>query len=238
MNTTIKSTTDYGKFKVMAGNRVIDHNHVEKLRRAMVANPDWFATKPAVVNEHGFIIDGQHRHRAATLAEKPFYYIEAKGMELTAAREMNIRQKTWVLQDYAQSYADSGRKDYKKVLELKRRYPRLSLGTLIVACTGIHDYTLTGDFKAGTFQIDDEKLAEERTEMLHRIAEKTNRFISVPFARTFIKTLDNSEFDEKRFFEKLEAKPDLLVPAGIARDNYRTIEDVYNFHVMKPVRLY
>lgn len=235
---TIQETTDYGKFQTMAGNRVVDHNHVEGLRKAMVDNPEWFATKPAVVNEHGFIIDGQHRHRAAQLAGVPFYYVEAKGLELRAAREMNIRQKKWTLQDYAQSFADSGRKDYQKILELQKRFPRLALGVLIVACTGIHDYTLTREFKEGTFTIEDMDDATERATMLNDIAEQTDRYISVPFARVFTKVLKSDEFDEKRFFEKLKAKPELLIPSGIARDNYRTIEDVYNYHSIKPTRLW
>ena len=235
---SIKKTTNYGQFQTMTGNRVVDHNHVEKLRRAMVANPDWFATKPAIVNEHGFIIDGQHRWKAAQLAGLPFYYIEAEGMELTAAREMNIRQKSWSLQDYAQSYADSGRKSYQTILRLKEKHPRLSLGTMIVACTGIADYTLTGEFKAGTFEIDDVELATERVEMLSRIAEKTDRHISVPFARVFVSVLTHDDFDVDRFFEKLDAKPDMLVIAGLSRDNYRTIEDVYNFNAKNSVRLY
>ena len=236
--TSIKNTTDYGQFKTMGGNRVVDHNHVEGLRQAMVANPEWFATQPAVVNENGFIIDGQHRWKAAQLAELPFYFIQVKGLGLEAAREMNIRQKKWTLQDYAKSFADSGREDYKKILELQKKYPRLSLGVLIVACTGNHDYSLTRQFKAGTFTIDDVELAEERAEMLSTITSKTSRYVPVPFARVFIKVLKSEEFDDKRFFDKLEVKPEALVPGGMAKDNYRTIEDVYNYHAIKPTRLY
>jgi hypothetical protein len=236
--TMIQSTTDYNQFQFMKGNRNIDLNHVDKLRKAMLKNPDWFRTDPGVVNEHGFIIDGQHRYRAAERAQKPFYYVVGQKLNLDTAREMNIRQKQWALEDYARSYADSGRESYSQILTMRRQYPRLSLGTMIVACTGVHDYTLTHAFKAGTFEIEDLDLANERCSMLNTIVEKTGRFVSVPFARILVKLVNDDHFDTRKFMAKLDEKPELLVPSGNARDNYRTIEDVYNHNAKKIIRLY
>ena len=60
----IYKTTNYGMFKLKFGNRPIDNNHVNKLRRSMTKQ---FIKTPITVNKRMEICDGQHRLQQSKL---------------------------------------------------------------------------------------------------------------------------------------------------------------------------
>lgn len=237
----IKATTDYEQFKVMGGNRNIDNNHVEKLKGAMLENPEWFATKPAVVNDQGFVIDGQHRLQAARQLGIPFYYVVGSKMNLMAARAMNIRQKQWTLLDYVRSYADAGNRSYQFILEMVQRYPALSPGGIVAILQGgTNDSQRSGELKAGLLFVEDERAAEAMVETFNNITKITRHHLPNTFVGIYMGLIDRNDFDENRFMRNLEAKPELFRVSNIAKEVYRTIEDVYNYNysTANQLRLY
>lgn len=228
----IQSTRFYDQFKVMGGNRNIDPNHVEKLKSSMLENPDWFKTKPAVINEAGYIIDGQHRLQAARQLNMPFYFVVGEKMNLGAARAMNIRQKQWTLMDYIHSYADGGNKYYKFALEMIQRYPALTPGLVVAILQGgINDSGRNSDVRNGLLFVEDERVAEAQIEVFSEIKKVTRRQMSVTFIGIYMKLIKRPDFNEDRFLKHLEAKPELLAMSSIAKEVYRAIEDVYNYNV-------
>lgn len=228
----IQSTRYYDQFKVMGGNRNIDTNHVEKLKSAMLENPDWFKTKPAVVNEQGYVIDGQHRLQAARQLNMPFYYVVGEKMNLGAARAMNIRQKQWTLMDYIHSYADGGNKHYKFALEMIQRYPALTPGLVVAILQGgVNDSNRNQDVRSGLLFVEDERSAEAQISAFNDIKKIVRRAMTITFVGIYMRLMERSDFDERRFMKHLEAKPDLLPMSGVAKDMYRAIEDVYNWNI-------
>lgn len=226
----VQETTDYDHFKLMKGNRNLDLGHVEKIRASMLENPDWFKTKPAVVNEHGFVIDGQHRLEAAKQTGLPFYFIQADKMELGAAREMNIRQKAWTLRDYAQSYADSGHKAYQVVLSLAAKYPHLAL-SVVATIAGGSGYGHSAAFRSGQLELRDMELVNEQAELVAEIAHISNIHVGVSYTRALLQVAENEVWDNTRFLRKLEEKPDALQQSSLIRDNLRNIELIFNRNV-------
>lgn len=238
---TINSTYEYGIFKLMAGNRPIDYNHVKRLKVEMKRNPDLFQSNPIQVNEHMFIIDGQHRRQAAQELGVPVYYIMAPGMTIDETRDINTTQRRWTLLDFAQSYADSGREDYKVFLQFHRKYPKLPPSVLrtILAGGQLHEMDVT--FKRGEFTIPDVHEARKYIEQLEEIRRRVNIKINGPLANSFMQLWkNNSEFKHELLMQKLENEGarELLQPQNTIRACLRSIEDVYNWRSKVSTRLY
>lgn len=109
----VRKTTDYGKFKILPGNRDVSPKQVKRIADTM--KKKGYIPAPIIVNKDFEIIDGQHRFSAAKMAGVPVLYIvatDAKGMD---ARKMmyikNQNQRNWSLREFEQSYcrlAESG----------------------------------------------------------------------------------------------------------------------------------
>ena len=150
----IQVTKDYGQFKLMNGNRVVDYNQVKRLKREMEANPHLFAGNPILVNENNFIIDGQHRRQAAQELGRPVYYVVVSGITLDETRSLNVTQKHWVLMDFARSYAEGGQEDYRKFIAAVRKYPNIAPAIIMKVLAGGQRHQLGDDFRRGEFPYD------------------------------------------------------------------------------------
>lgn len=231
------STTDYEVFKHLLGNRQLDYAHVDRLRRAMEANPQWFAARPILVNENFEVIDGQHRIEAAILAHQPVYYTVFSGLTLESARAMNTRQKQWAIMDWARSYADSGIEDYVKFLTCKEDHPLLNAGVLVIITGTNQDFGASDEFRGGRFKMIDDDEVEERIELFQEIINISNAHLNVPFVRSLIRILNHDDFDTQAFLRKLREKPDAPLSGVRTIDNIRNIEDIYNRNNRVRIRL-
>lgn len=238
---TIQVTTDYLQFKLMAGNRPIDYNHVKRLKRSMQADPHLFPSNPIQVNEHMYIIDGQHRRLAAQELGVPVYYIVSKGATLDETRVLNVTQRRWTLLDFAKSYADSGRQDYMDFLRIHEQYPKIAPSILRVYLAGGQRHQLDVDFRRGEFQINDLEQAKRNIEKLNDVITKTHTPINTPMANALLDLMTNNEdFNFERFMQKLdrESARELYKPGSSIKSCLRSIEDVYNFQSKAMTRLY
>lgn len=242
----IQTTKIYGLFKLMAGNRPIDYNHVKRLKREMQANPHLFASNPISVNENMYIIDGQHRRQAAQELGIDVYYVVTPGITLDETRALNVTQRRWQLLDFARSYADSGRKDYKTFLSFHKEFPNIAPSILRTYLAGGQKHQLDVDFRRGEFQIQDEEKARQNIEKLNAIIKKTGLQVNAPMSHAFLQLFNGAttkgadEFDYDRFMEKLDRENarELLQTASSIRACLRSIENVYNFQSKFQARLY
>lgn len=241
MNKQIENTREYGIFKLMQGNRKIDMNHVKKLKREMERNPEMLSANPILVNEHMFVIDGQHRLHAARELNTEVYYIVSEGATIDQTRDLNTTQRRWTLTDFAQSYADSGHEDYKKFLELAKEYPLLSLSVIRLYCVGKQMHDIDGNFRRGDFEIVDEEETRKNLDKLYEIRTITHTKMNMPMAVSLLELMKNNpDFDVDHFTSKLDRENarELFVPLPSRRGCMRSIEAVYNFHSPTMKRLY
>lgn len=243
----IQVTKDYSKFKLMAGNRTVDYNHVKRLKREMEANPHLFMGNPILVNENDFIIDGQHRRQAAQELGRPIYYIVAPGITLDETRSINVTQKHWVLMDFARSYAEAGYEDYGKFIRAVTKYPQIAPAIIMKVLAGGQKHNMSEDFRRGEFKIADYAQGLKDLEHLEAVREKGNIVMNTPMAMSLLmlmRTKDNpnadENFDYDRFMSKLDHKGavEAFSASNTVRNTLRSIEDVYNFRSPTRVRLY
>ena len=93
----VQVTSNYQIFKTLTSNRKVDMNHVKRLATSMKENPHLFETRPILVNENMFVIDGQHRLKAAQINKQPVYYMVSKGITIEDTRTLNTTQANWTI---------------------------------------------------------------------------------------------------------------------------------------------
>lgn len=241
METTINKTTDYSQFQLMGGNRNVDFNHVSKLEKEMKYDPEMFKAQPILVNEHGFIIDGQHRYHAARNLGLPVYYVVKEGASIEAARHLNTTQKRWTMMDFARSHAAAGNKHYIDFIRTVEKYPQLT-PTIIAFFLrgGTEQHNRTDDFRKGEFRIEDLEEGYEMCDKLVEIQRLCGFKANMAMAVSLVSLLDNEDFDWDTFISKLN-KDSARQGFGLhntRRDSLRAFEDVYNFQSKFRTRLY
>lgn len=241
----IERTTDYKQFKLMKGNRVITRSQVSRLRDEMEQNPHLLAANPILVNEHMFIIDGQHRYTAAQELGAPLYYMIVNNLRVQDARHLNVTQRAWGVMDFARSYADSSVEAYKTFLEFSARYPELNPSIIMRALAGSEWGELSKKFRKGQFFIDDIDGATDECEKLVQVIHKTKVAMTGTLYAAFHRLLKGingaDEFVFERFMSKLEsetARERLLSYGTTVNSALRAIENAYNFQSPAPKRIY
>lgn len=240
----IQSTTNYGKFKIMGGNRAVDYNHVKRLKREMEYNPSLLEAAPILVNEHNFVIDGQHRLKAAEELQLPVSYIVKSGLSIEAARHMNVTQKRWTLMDFAKSFADGGNMDYVTFIRSTVKHPTIAPSIVAKYLAGGHKADDHNTFRRGEFKIVDQDVSEEWLKRLDEIVAKTHIKFNTPMAMALLQMFkdeaNGGEFDWGQFLKKLdhEGARQVFGTSSSIRSCLRSIEDVYNFMSNSRKRLY
>lgn len=124
-------TTDYGLFKRLEGNRVVDHSDKVVVSIKSVG----YVRSPILVNENYEVIDGQNRLMALEKLRMPVEYIIQDGIGLKECQALNIGQKNWSNEDWINSYAEKGFKPYIELKDAKAVHGSLDYRLLIVVAT-------------------------------------------------------------------------------------------------------
>lgn len=241
LQNVVQTSTKYDKFKFIVTNRERNQGHIEKLKKAFQEVGNLTRVQPILVNEKMEIIDGQHRFEAAKDLGEPIYFTMRKGLGVNEARSMNILQRPWNVDDYAESYINSGNRNYIDYMRLREDYGFNHSITLLYAYGG--DATgLSASFRDGSFVLPDLPGAIKRLDMLASVAEISPDVARYrPFAAALLSTMRVEGYDHKEFLKKLELNADSLMKRlGNIPDNQRMIEDIYNHstRVGNRLRLY
>ena len=116
----VHSTDDYDKFQTYSCNRITSPDHVNKLY-SDPSFPEKFPSSPIVVNSKFYVIDGQHRLKAAQKLGIPVYYLIDKNADEKDIKMRNQQMKNWSITDIIHYYA-SDNDNYKFLEQLKEKY--------------------------------------------------------------------------------------------------------------------
>lgn len=236
----ILSTTEYGSFRTLKGNRSLDLSHVEKLKDSMRNN---FLIKPIDVNEHLEVIDGQHRLEACKYLELPVYYIIQKGWGIEEAQALNIRQKNWTTQDYLNGYCELGFDEYIKFNELVKKYEVLPF-SIVFACALLRKNRPNGrvivKFKNGNFEFINYEKTEKLLNDICRIKEFYPGYNKSSFCLAMFRSLCVEGFIFESFLEKLKFRSSDMANCTSIEKFLPVIESIYNYRrrSAEKIRLY
>lgn len=126
-------TTNYENFKFMSINRSINKALVSRLVKS-ISEIGYIDARPILVNESMVIIDGQHRFEACKFLGIPIVY-EISNVDMAKAMvALNMNQEIWRLNEYVESYANSGIECYKYLVNFQFKYS-LGVSNNILICT-------------------------------------------------------------------------------------------------------
>lgn len=231
--TTVHVSNDYKKFNFLIENRQTARTHINKLKDAIQRNPEILEVQPILVNEKFEIIDGQHRFTAASELGLPIHYTVVDHLDITTAREMNVMQRRWGVDDYAYSFAKAGNIHYKAFNEYRREYPSVSSTIIQIVIGGGESSNMAQDFRKGDFIVKrEEDDAKWVLDQLDKIREATSG--EIPLGKAFVSALltsiNKEDFHFEEFLSNLKRKPDAFHRTSTVRDALRMIEDIYNYH--------
>lgn len=241
-----QSTTDYKQFTFLINNRQTARTHINRLKDAITRNPSILEAQPILCNEKMEIIDGQHRFIAASELGLPIHYTVVKGLDISTARDMNVLQRRWHMDDYAYSYAKQGNVNYKAYNEYRREHPGIAGSIMLVIMAGNEkkrdNVSQSTQFRMGTFVVEQDR---EQIEWMLNELEEIKQIamheipINRPFVAALVTALRNEDFEYEVFKKNLKAKPEQFHRVSIVRDGLRMIEDIHNFgKSVNLIRLY
>lgn len=150
----VASTTKYAQFKDILGNRIINKEHVARLRKEIQAN-NLLATCPIIVNEKMEVIDGQHRLEAARGLKVPVFYVKVPGLGIEHIIRLNTSQRRWGIWDYITLHIEHGNEEYVELKKFCDTYGFSPTVGSILTSERSFGTTKSAAFREGRFEIKD-----------------------------------------------------------------------------------
>lgn len=228
MNNVIQETENYDIFKRLPGNRAVHEGLVQQLMESFSEKPQLMIARPILVNEKMQIVDGQHRKTAAERLGKRIYYMVVPGLTTTDARLLNALQKNWTLMDYAQSFAEEGRPDYLRFMELRKEFPIPPAVMLeYTTASGTRHDAVRHAFRIGNYEPQDEDITMSFLNDLRSFQPYLASWYDNGFAKAALRLFKMVDYDHDRMLKKLETYGP-LIHRGAAADYLRDMEVIYN----------
>jgi hypothetical protein len=187
----IFSTSDYSIFYNVDGNRKVRESHVERLIESIKVE-NRLHLHPIIVKKIDsnrlWVIDGQHRIRAAKKLQLPVYYLYDEG-DLETAMIIDQNQRTWKLSDYLNYFCFNKYEEYLKIQEYISNY-EIPLSAILTLLSR-NLYEIGKVFKLGGIKMTQWVIdfIKDTHEMRHHIAMKDNGWKSTLYRRDFILAL-------------------------------------------------
>lgn len=223
-NYTIHETYDYKVFKTMEGNRELIPAHLKRIKKSM--NHDYLFTV-IVVNSDYEIIDGQHRFEVCKELELPIVYVVVDDYGLNQVQRFNSQSKTWSMDDYMNSYCQSGNEHYIQYKKFKDKYGfgHLECRALLGGGGGQESQ----QFKNEQFKIYNYQEAVNNAEKIHMIKPYYDGYMRRSFVLAMLRVFKQENYNHTEFINKLKYQSLKLVDASSYRQYLSLINDIYNY---------
>ena len=211
-------------------------NRIKAISKSMTE--DGLLLHPIIVTSKFYIIDGQHRLKAALKAGKGIYYVIDYSVANTpkaiynAARRYNQSAKVWSKFDYVHGLSVQGNENYQTIEDFREKYPMFSFteNLLLLRNSGSKNPSKTS-FAEGGFKIASLKKAETWANFLLDIKPYFEKgYNKSNFVRAMLDILEKKpEFDTQKFMHKLKLRPGSIYLCGDKKQYTEMIENIYNY---------
>lgn len=225
-NNKIYSTTEYGVFNKLRGNRAVNELHVRRLVEAIKEKD---LQIPIIVDHDMNVLDGQHRLDAYKIVGNPITYIIKDKFELQDVRNVNSVNRKWTLTEYLMSYCKLGKKDYQ-LLEWFHRTYEFGIAECVAMLNG-KGYTnvnILKEFRKGEFVIDDLEQGKTWAKNINACGEYFQYYKKATFIKAMLSAMKDKTFNFKIFFKRLSNNSSKLKNQGSRNDFIVNIERLYN----------
>ena len=235
----IYTTTNYDQFVFRQANRDVDLSHVNRIAESMEKN-GWQGAPIEVSlipekNQYQ-IEDGQHRYMACKKTGTPVKFMLVEAKTIYDLARQNSMKKGWRGNDYVKAYSDDGNYNYKRLMNLEKEFPNVTLSDILDVVVGKHKQD---NLKKGFIRINDEQFFKARevlkslsvmNESLKAMGIKT----ASNYKRTLIRLLNHDIIDPQRMIDKLDKHGKMLLPMSATKEQaMQYLEALYNYHQPK-----
>lgn len=240
----MEKTTDYEIFKKHESNTPIDPANLRKVV-ASIKCRNLLEMRPIVVDAEMRVIDGQHRLEAAKILNLPIFYEIKKKAVAHDMVLLNEAQRKWKLENYVHFWAAEGNENYQKLLRFcqdceisvqdffkfskrtgARSNKKVRLGTFCFLENEIDDKIKEkGEFVREVISFLSPKL----------LCSNKNFLYSSAFRRGLIFLMQNPEFENAVFMQKLEIQIPKVVNCTKSGQYYEMFKSIYNYRNMNPL---
>jgi hypothetical protein len=231
----VHTTTDYGLFKSIDGNRNLNLLHLNRLRKSMQERALFTII---TVNERYEIIDGQHRFEVSKELGLPVHYVMCAGYGINEVHILNANSKTWNTDDYLQGYIKLGKQDYIQYEKFKSKYGfghqecmQMLQGSMCSVGSKFHEF-FSGDFKIKSY-----KNAVEFAERMVLIGNYYAGYQRRSFIQAMFILKNKPQFEFMEFLNKLRLNPSALTDCSTVSQYITLIEEIYNYRRRDKVNL-
>lgn len=122
----IHFSAEYGRFKMMNGNRQLNEGKIKKIIREISDGNDMLKYYPIQVRENEGrldILDGQHRFFITKHFKRPVFYILVKEVKsMIDIAKVNSNVEKWKNSDFLNCYIEFGNENYKQMQDFLDKY--------------------------------------------------------------------------------------------------------------------
>jgi hypothetical protein len=229
----VHTTTDYGRFTSIDGNRNLNLLHLQRLKKSIQEN---YLFTIIIVNEKFEIIDGQHRFEAVKEFGLPLHYIICEGYGLPQVHILNATSKTWNADDYLDGYCRLGYPDYITYKRFKDTYDLDHNSCMSILGSGLGGESVK-EFYNGKFKVSDYFEAVNFVEKLNLIGAYYPGYKRRAFIRAMLSLTKNPNFVFIEFLNKLRLNPSSLTDCVNTTQYVTLIEEIYNYRRRDKVNL-
>lgn len=234
----VYSTSSYDDFKLVDANRAVDERVVRKIMDSMLIRVEH---APILVNEHGEVMDGQHRLEAYRRLKYPITFELIAGLKVENIRRLNAIQKEWKIMDHLHAGAVENEISYKWMHNFCNVH-KIQPSTAIVLLKGSAAYTVTvaNQIRAGNFVCTKEERANaaERMAILEKF-RGYSKAASKNFAHALVRVLEHPQVSVHKLVTSFLSRYKQTL-AGIAGsyENYMfQLQEMYNYRQPKEKQL-
>lgn len=237
---TVYSTRNYELFNPLKRNRAVSYPHVSRIVKSM---KERVLFSPIVVNEHGFVIDGQHRLEACKVLKIPVKYVVMDKYSMDDVMSYNKSLKAWSNNDFIYAYAMEGRQSYVLLCKLIEKYNlNLTVASKFLGCgnnTSMVDAVRSGKYNnTETYEKADEyaKVFSDILSMTKKLGGSIHKTILAGAVKQLV---NNDKYDHSRMIYKLNIYNGDMELASTMKPLHFSIwlNDVYNFKSKNKVNI-
>lgn len=229
-------SNDYSKFKRLKGNRMVYSLRVNRLIKSFSVKR---ILNPIVVNSEFQIIDGQGRFEACRILSLPIFYVIDIDADINDCRRMNQYNAPWTANDYIDSYAENGNKNYILLRELikETKTPSHRLLRLMGKDGAQRDAILrSGNLKLTSNDIYNAKnVLQKATEILDALTF-TGRANEAFYSSVKV-IVNNDKYSHKRMLENCKKNRSSYTQMSGLENQLKEFSRIYNYRA-KEHKLY
>jgi hypothetical protein len=239
-------STDYGLFKMIAGNRDLNEGKINRIMKDINEGIDVLKYYPIQVKENSGrleIIDGQHRFFIAKKLGRAVYYIVMKeDRSLFDIAKINSNTEKWKTRDFINCYVNLDNPHYKELDAFMVKYGLSATLSVRLLEEGEVGYGSGGslaleNFQRGKFEV---RFRDEATQLAD-VCYMFNDFKharSANFFQAIHKIMKANKIDIWDLVKKFNAYKDDLQHQGSWKDYVSNLETIYNKKLQNRVIIY